>query len=90
MLIDGDVGIGVFPEGEEILVGGASLVAGGGIVLGIEGIGAGQAEARASTPGEITDDSVVVDELPELRCRGTACGAERRRLIAKPIPEWRK
>ena len=32
LLVDGDVGIGVFPEGEEILIRGAGFVAGGRVV----------------------------------------------------------
>ena len=39
LLEDGDVGVGVFPEGEEIVVGGGGL---GGVTL--HGIGTGEAE----------------------------------------------
>ena len=41
LLQDGDVGVGVFPEGEEILVVGFSLE---GVAL--QNIGAGEAESR--------------------------------------------
>jgi hypothetical protein len=39
LLEDGDVGVGVFPEGEEVMVGGFGV---GGVAL--ELIGAGEAE----------------------------------------------
>ena len=44
LLQDGDVGIGVFPEGKEILIGGAAF----GCVAG-DSIGAGKAEATPIT-----------------------------------------
>jgi hypothetical protein len=56
---DGDVRIGVFPKGEEILVGGASL---GRVAL--ECIGAGEGTER-----KIQHDPALVDDLLELRRR---------------------
>jgi hypothetical protein len=41
LLQDGDVGVGVFPEGEEILIGGAGFE-----VIALQGVGAGEAEPR--------------------------------------------
>src|SRR5271166_3655423 len=41
LLVDGNVGIGVFPESEEILIRGAGFLAGSGIPSRVEGVGAG-------------------------------------------------
>src|ERR1039458_5416417 len=50
LLVDGDVGVGVFPEGEEILICGAGFIARGGVCCGIERVSAGQSETAASLP----------------------------------------
>jgi hypothetical protein len=50
LLQNGDVGIGVFPEGEEIQIGSASFRA-----IALEGIGAGEAETG--------DQSLFLPEL---------------------------
>src|SRR2546427_4496513 len=60
-LQDGDVGVGVFPEGEEVLVSGAGL----GGVTG-EGIGACEAEMGECAQREVQDDAAMVEELLEL------------------------
>ena len=64
---DGDIGVGVFPEGEEILVG--SFRFGG--VTG-EGIRAGELEMGERTEQEILHDSGMIEELLKFRsCRRT-------------------
>jgi hypothetical protein len=52
LLQDGDVGVGVFPEGEEIVVGGLGF---GGVAR--EGIRAGEAEMRQRTQGKVDDNA---------------------------------
>ena len=82
LLVDRDVGIGVFPEGEEILIRGAGFVAGDRIGLSFERIRARESKASQRSPGEVGDQSVVVDELLELRCRGLAVVPHEIRLAA--------
>jgi hypothetical protein len=48
LLKDGDVGVGVFPEREEILISGAGF---GGVAL--QGIGASEAEMRKGDDGAL-------------------------------------
>src|SRR5213592_2459198 len=60
-LQDGDVGVGVFPEGEEILIGGAGL----GCVPG-EGMGTGQAEMGKRTERIVQYDTAVVENFLKL------------------------
>jgi hypothetical protein len=69
-LQDGYVGVGVFPESEEILVFSAAL---GGIAL--ERVGACQAKVGQRTQREVHYDAAMVEKLLELsRCRLTlAC-----------------
>ena len=64
---DGDVGVGVFPEGEEILIGGAGL---GGIAR--ESVGTGQAEMGECTQRAVDHDAAVVDKPLKLCGCGTA------------------
>ena len=59
-LQDGDVGIGVFPEGEEILIRGAGL---GGVAL--QGIGAGKLEMSQSADWIILDNSAMGENFLE-------------------------
>jgi hypothetical protein len=66
-LQDGDVGIGVFPEGEEVLIGGTAL---GSVAL--ESVGTGETEMRECPQREIQDDTAMIEEFLEL---GSGCGA---------------
>src|SRR5713101_1513234 len=70
LLKDGDVGIGVFPDGEEILV--CTLRFGG---VALNSIGTGEAEMRERGERRIGNYRVMVDELveirPQLPCPGT-------------------
>ena len=55
---DGDVGVGVFPEGEEVLILGTSL----GSVAG-KGVGAGEAEMGESAQREVYGNATMVEQL---------------------------
>src|ERR1700683_1052218 len=57
----GDVGSGIFPESEEILIGGLGL---GGVTR--EHICAGEAEMRQRAKREVDNDAAVVEELLKL------------------------
>src|ERR1039458_8243312 len=63
------IGIGVSPESEEILIGGAGLIAGGGVGRGSEGVTASDAEAGQRAPGKVRHQSTMVDELLKFHCR---------------------
>src|ERR1035437_7080849 len=70
---DGDVGVGVFPEGEEIFVGGECASAsevgiGAGRGAGGERVGAGYAEMRERSGPAEPDDAAVIDDF--LKCGG--------------------
>ena len=67
LLQDGDAGIGVFPEGEEILIGDASF----GCVA-LHGVSAGETEASQRAPRKVRHHSSVVDEFLKFRCRSVA------------------
>ena len=68
---DGDIGIGVFPEGEEVFVGGERAHAGG---IGIrslrssrlQGVGASHSQMRQSPRPAVPDDAAVVENLLKL------------------------
>ena len=67
LLQDGDVGVGVFPEGEEILIGSFRF---GGIAC--HRVGSAELETRQCCRHEITDHTPVVKQLLELgRCGNT-------------------
>ena len=61
---NGDVGIGVFPEGEEILVRSTRFGR-----VPVERGGASQAEMRQSTEGKIQHDASVINDFLKLRSR---------------------
>jgi hypothetical protein len=63
---DRDVGVGVFPQSEEVLVRSASLRS-----VALESVGACQTEMRQCAQREVPDDTWMVKELLELR----GCGA---------------
>ena len=67
MLQDGDVGVGVFPEGEEVLILGSGLhrIAG-------EGVGTGEAETSEGTSRKVDDDAATVNHFLELDGSGGA------------------
>jgi hypothetical protein len=67
LLEDGDVGVGVFPEAEEILVRGAGFLRVAG-----KRVGAGQAQARESADGFVENCARMVDDLLELSRGGAA------------------
>ena len=62
LLEDGDIGIGVFPEGEKILVGGFGF---GGVAL--QGVGAGEAEMRQGTMLVVKNDARVSKDILKIR-----------------------
>src|SRR5579862_1536132 len=64
---DGNVGVGVFPESQEILIRGTSLIAGGRILGRIEGVSASQPEAGQRAPLKVSYQAVVVNELSKFR-----------------------
>src|ERR1019366_7457927 len=64
---DGDVGVGIFPEGEEVLIRRTCF---GRIAL--HGVSTCQSEACQRAPWEVRHKAVVVDELLKLRCRSVA------------------
>src|SRR5271165_7135599 len=66
LLVDGNVGVGVFPQCEEILIRGAGFIAGSRVFAGVERVGASQAQAGQRSPGKVRQQSVVVEELLKL------------------------
>src|SRR5712692_4556698 len=64
-LQNGDVGVGVFPEGEKVLTGGAALCGVAG-----EGVGASETEMCECPQREIQDDTAMIEEFLEL---GSGC-----------------
>ena len=74
---DGDAGVGVLPEGEEVLIGAAGVGKSGGGVgtmggLGFEGEGAGDLEMGECADGFIEHDAGVIEDFLELRSGGRA------------------
>src|ERR1700730_3256786 len=77
LLQDGDVGVGVFPEGEEIFVGGERPDAGG---IGIrslrgsrlQGIGTSHSQMRQRSRPAVPDDRAVVENFLKLGGGSTA------------------
>ena len=67
LLQHGKVGVGVFPDGEEVLIGGAGP---GGVAL--QGVRSRQSEAGQGAPGKVDHQSPVVDEFLKFRCRSVA------------------
>src|ERR1700690_2355042 len=71
LLQDRDVGVGVFPEREEILVGGERTTAGKVSICalrgsGFRGIGTSHAQMRQRSRPAVPDDAAVVDDLLKL------------------------
>ncbi len=64
---DGDVGVGILPEGEEILIGGAGL---GGIAG--EGFGASDTNVRESAGRTILHEPAVIDNFLKFRGGGAS------------------
>jgi hypothetical protein len=64
---DWDVGIGIFPQREEFLIGGAGL----GVVAG-EGFGARDADVRESAGQAILNEAAMVENLLEFRRGGAS------------------
>ena len=64
---DGDVGVGVFPEGEEVLVSGFCFG-----TIALHRVAASQAEMGKGTQREVHDDATVIHELLKLSgCSGS-------------------
>ena len=61
---DGDVGVRIFPEGEEILIRGTCFDR-----VPTHRVSTRQAEAGQRSPWEVHHQSSVVDELLKFRCR---------------------
>ena len=80
LLQDGDVGVGIFPEREEIFVGGECADAGGiGICalrrLGLQGVGTSYSQMRQRSRPAVPDDAAVVENLLKLGGGSTPCPA---------------
>jgi len=58
LLQDGNVGVGVFPEGEKILIGGAGFRG-----VGLQDKGTGKAEVREGADGLINDYASPMDDF---------------------------
>src|SRR6202040_227174 len=77
LLQDGDVGVGVFPEGEEIFVGGECPDA-GGIGIGalrssrLQSVRASHSQMRQRSRPAVPDKAAVVENLLKLGSGGTA------------------
>src|ERR1035438_3597094 len=70
-LQDGDVGVGVFPEGEEVFVGGESASAGEVGIRSLrgfrlQGIGSRHSQMRQRSRPAVPDDAAVVENLLKL------------------------
>ena len=87
LLQDGDVGVGVFPEREKILVGGERPDAGG---IGIrslrrsrlQGVGTSHSQMRQRSRPAVPDDTAVVENLLKLGGGRTALPSRKIRLAA--------
>ena len=67
LLQDGNIRVGVFPEGQEIPIGGAGF---GRVAL--HGVGTRQFEAGQCAPWEVHHQSSVINEFLKFRCRSVA------------------
>ncbi len=81
---DGDVGISIFPEGEEIFVGSKRPDPGGIGIRDLRGsrlqsVGASHSQMRQRSRPAVPDDAAVVDDLLKL-------GGRRRALSSRQIP----
>ena len=84
---DGDVGVSVFPEREEIFVGGERPHAGGIGIRSLRGsrlqcIGTSHAQMRQRSRPAVPDDPAVVENLLKLGGSGTALSGCQVRLSA--------
>ena len=70
LLEDGDAGVGVFPQREEILIRGAGF---GGVAL--QHIGAGQAEMGERAGRTIPQEAAMVEDFLEFGGGGRPCCA---------------
>src|SRR5580704_12563245 len=71
LLQDRDVGIGVFPEGEEVFVGSEVSDAGGITIRSLrgsrlQGVGAGYSQMRQRSRPTVPDDAAVVENFLKL------------------------
>src|SRR5262249_32881032 len=74
LLQDRDVGVGVFPKGEEILIRSAGFTASGVFSIALDGlrldkIRASQSQTGQRTPGKVPHHATVVNELLKFCCR---------------------
>jgi hypothetical protein len=75
---DGDLGIGVLPQREEILIGRLGF---GGVAL--HGIGARQAQARQRAERAVDHYAPTIEKLPELGCSRSSLAQQQIRLAAR-------
>ena|SRR5437667_12638587 len=66
-LQDGDVGVGIFPEREEVLIGSAALGS-----FARERIGTGEAEMGERAQRKVDDNATVVEDLLKLGNSGSS------------------
>jgi hypothetical protein len=64
LLQDGDVGVGVFPECEEVMIGGPRFVR-----VALQGVGAAKLEMCQRSDYRVQDHPSMVDDLLEFGCR---------------------
>src|ERR1700722_7491940 len=74
---DGNVWVGVFPERQEIFVGGQRSDAGGISIRSLrgsrlQGVGTSHSQVRQRSRPAVPDDPAVVENLLKLRCGSTA------------------
>lgn len=92
LLQDWDVGVGVFPESEEVLVSSAGVRAGvvrGGALreLSYEGVGASQADMCQRADRLVQNGTAVVDDFLKLRDRGASIFC--RQISFSPVGCWK-
>jgi hypothetical protein len=77
LLIEGDISVSVFPEGEEVFVGGQRSHASGiGVSalrsFGLQGIGTSHAQMRQRSRPAVQDNTAVVDDFLKIGGGSTA------------------
>src|SRR2546428_13950373 len=75
---DGDVRIGVFPDGEEVLVGALGFR-----VVSRQSVGPAQLQARQCPSGEVHNDATMIEKFLKLGCGGAAVVCKQVSLAAQ-------